>query len=163
MRALGFTEVNTSAEDPGNWLLAPTESAWNVLNAGRVEIQAALSQVASSSSVSPPAPAGATGANAASAASPGFLGGLGVLPPPGSYGTGGPAGGGFGPGGVPDMAMIQHMAQNPAIMQSMMNDPSVQAMARSNPQMARAMQVRGVERRGRDRGFGKRNGRRGCR
>ncbi|CAM9354537.1 unnamed protein product [Ectocarpus sp. 6 AP-2014] len=123
MRALGFVEHGDAQE---SWLLAPSEAAWNVLTAGRVDIQRALATL-------PGAPA------AAGASAGGFAGGLGVLPPPGAFPQAG-FGGGMGGGGMPDMATMARMAQNPAVMQGMMNDPSVQAMMRSNPQMAAAMQ-----------------------
>lgn len=138
MRALGFKEVNANQEDQGSWLLAPTADAWNVLNAARAEIQAALAQVAAASNASPRVPSSTIGGGTA----PGFPAGLGVLPSPGAYNARGPGRAGFGSGAVPDMATIMRMAQNPAVMQGMMNDPSVQAMMRNNPQMARAMQVR---------------------
>ncbi|CAN0488832.1 unnamed protein product, partial [Ectocarpus sp. 12 AP-2014] len=69
MRALGFVEHGNAQE---SWLLAPSEAAWNVLTAGRVDIQRALATL-------PGAPA------AAGASTGGFAGGLGVLPPPGAF------------------------------------------------------------------------------
>ncbi|CAN0252220.1 unnamed protein product [Pylaiella littoralis] len=133
MRALGFVESGDAKE---SWLLAPSAAAWNVLNAGRAQIQGALATL-------PAAPA-ASGGIGAGSPSAGFAGGLGVLPPPGAFPQAGGFGGGGmgmgGGGGMPDMATMARMAQDPAIMQNMMNDPSVQAMMRSNPQMAAAMQ-----------------------
>eukprot|EP00903_Cladosiphon_okamuranus_P007173 g6965.t1 len=130
MRALGFAEHGDTKE---SWLLAPSAEAWNVLNAGRVQIQTALASLPAS---------GAPAAASAGAGTAGFAGGLGVLPPPGAFPQAGVGGGGMGGmgGGMPDLATMARMAQNPAVMQGMMNDPGVQAMMRSNPQMAAAMQ-----------------------
>lgn len=136
MRALGFVESGDAQE---SWLLAPSAAAWNVLNAGRAQIQTALATLPAATTVG-----GGIGAGSPSA---GFAGGLGVLPPPGAFpqaggfGGGGMGMGGGAGGGMPDMATMARMAQDPAMMQNMMNDPSVQAMMRSNPQMAAAMQV----------------------
>lgn len=128
MRALGFTEID-GAE--GSWILHPSADAWNVLMAGRAEIQAALARL--------PAATSTVRSSGSTGATPGFAGGLGVLPPAGAYGTGG---GVRGMGGIaPDMAMAQQMLQNPANVRDMMNDPTVQAMMRANPQMSAAMQV----------------------
>lgn len=142
MRALGFVEVDG---DQGSWLLHPSAAAWNVLTAGRVQIQRALATLPVSGTAT--ARSGASGAGS----SAGFAAGLGELPPPGAFpgglGGAGGAGGGMGAGlggGLPDMAMVQRMMQDPATVQNMMNDPSVQAMMRTNPQMAGAMQVRRV-------------------
>lgn len=137
MRALGFAEHGDAKE---SWLLAPSAEAWNILNAGRVQIQSALASLPAS---------GAPAATSGGAGSGGFAGGLGVLPPPGAFPQAGFGGGGMGgmggmggaAGGMPDLATMARMAQNPAVMQGMMNDPGVQAMMRSNPQMAAAMQV----------------------
>lgn len=133
MRALGFAEHGDAKE---SWLLAPSAEAWNILNAGRAQIQSALVTL----------PASGAPSSSAGAGTGGFAGGLGVLPPPGAFpqagfGGGGMGGMGGGAGGMPDLATMGRMAQNPAVMQGMMNDPQVQAMMRSNPQMAAAMQV----------------------
>eukprot|EP00752_Nemacystus_decipiens_P001341 g1330.t1 len=137
MRALGFAEHGDAKE---SWLLSPSAEAWNVLNAGRAQIQSALATLPASSGASAPTAGAGTG---------GFAGGLGVLPPPGAFppqggggmgGMGGLGGMGGGAGGMPDLATMARMAQNPAVMQGMMSDPTVQAMMRSNPQMAAAMQ-----------------------
>lgn len=136
MRALGFVE----AEGEQSWLLTPSASAWDVLTAGRARIQRVLIAL-------PAAGAGASARGVAGAgSSAGFAAGLGELPPPGAFPGGFGGGGGMGMGGgmgggMPDMAMINQMAQNPAMLQGMMNDPSVQAMMRNNPQMGAAMQV----------------------
>lgn len=135
MRALGFT---VTEPDQASWLLVPSAAAWDVLTTGRAQIQMASATLPASGNASAPA---------APRASAGFAAGLGELPPPGMFP--GPATFGGGPGGMatgmgggmPDMGMIQRMAQDPAALQGMMNDPQVQAMMRSNPQMAAAMQV----------------------
>lgn len=133
MRALGFVEHGDTKE---SWLLEPSAAAWNVLNAGKAEIQRALATLPGAA----PASGGGIGAGMPSG---GFAGGMGVMPPPGAFPPAGLGGmGGGGGGGMPDMAAMARMAQNPAMLQGMMNDPSVQAMMRSNPQMAAAMQVR---------------------
>lgn len=142
MRALGFVEADG---DQGSWVLQPSAAAWNVLTAGRVQIQSALATLPVSGATT--AQSGSSGAGS----SPGFAAGLGEFPPPGAFpggfggagGMGGGMGAGLG-GGMPDMATVQRMMQDPATMQNMMNDPSVQAMMSTNPQMAGAMRVRGV-------------------
>ncbi|CAM9525294.1 unnamed protein product [Scytosiphon promiscuus] len=133
MRALGFVEHGDAKE---SWLLEPSAEAWNVLNAGKAEIQRALLTLPTAAAPGASAAGGGFGSGMPSG---GFAGGMGVMPPPGAFPQAGLGGMGGG-GGMPDMAAMARMAQNPAMLQGMMNDPSVQAMMRSNPQMAAAMQ-----------------------
>lgn len=121
MRALGFAEINAGE----SWLLTPNAAAWEVLTAGRVRIQACMATLPAASGGTPFPNVGATGFGP----SAGFAAGLGELPPSGMA----PA---------LDTATIQRMTRDPSAMRNMLNNPMMQAMARDNPQMGAAMQVR---------------------
>lgn len=124
MRALGFADINAGE----SWLLTPSAAAWEVLTAGRIRIQACMSSLPAASGGTASSNLGATGFGS----SAGFAAGLGELPPSGMA---------AGPPAL-DTATIQRMTRDPSAMRNMLSNPMVQAMARDNPQVGAAMQVR---------------------